>query len=130
MKADNLFSWDRAELARILADNLCDAEDLVEAIPSAAKVGQFEEDLLPEYIESNWMMILHNFNLYELNEWLQEKDYEKQWENWREEVDMDWAEYHEQLEEDYFRQIIFLADMFRTMDLAGMRGYPPKQVKS
>lgn len=130
MKADNLFSWDRAELARILADNLCDAEDLVEAIPSAAKVGQFEEDLLPEYIESNWMMILHNFDLYELNEWLQEKDYEKQWENWREEVDMDWAEYHEQLEEDYFRQIIFLADMFRTMDLAGMRGYPPKQVKS
>lgn len=130
MKADNLFSWDRAELARILADNLCDAEDLVEAIPSAAKVGQFEEDLLPEYIESNWMMILHNFDLFELNEWLQEKDYEKQWENWREEVDMDWAEYHEQLEEDYFRQIIFLADMFRTMDLAGMRGYPPKQVKS
>ena len=130
MKADNLFSWDRAELARILADNLFDAEDLVEAIPSAAKVGQFEEDLLPEYIESNWMMILHNFDLYELNEWLQEKDYEKQWENWREEVDMDWAEYHEQLEEDYFRQIIFLADMFRTMDLAGMRGYPPKQVKS
>ncbi len=130
MKADNLFSWDRAELARILADNLCDAEDLVEAIPSAAKVGQFEEDLLPEYIESNWMMIIHNFDLYELNEWLQEKDYEKQWENWREEVDMDWAEYYEQLEEDYFRQIIFLADMFRTMDLAGMRGYPPKQVKS
>ena len=130
MKADNLFSWDRAELARILADNLFDAEDLVEAIPSAAKVGQFEEDLLPEYIESNWMMILHNFDLYELNEWLQEKDYEKQWENWREEVDMGWAEYHEQLEEDYFRQIIFLADMFRTMDLAGMRGYPPKQVKS
>ncbi len=130
MKADDLFSWDRAELARILAEEFCDAEDLVEAIPSAARVGQFEEELLPEYIESNWMLILPCFDVEDLNEWLEEKDAEKQWENWREEVDMDWAEYHEQLEEDYFRQIIFLADMFRTMDLAGMHGYPPKQVKS
>lgn len=130
MKADSLFSWDRAELARILAENLCDAEDLVEAIPSAVKVGQFEEELLPEYIESNWMLILQNFDQYELNEWLQEKDYEKQWENWWDEVDMDCAEYHEQIEEDYFRQIIFFADMFRTMDLAGMHGHPPKEVKS
>lgn len=126
MKADDLFSWDRAELARILAEEFCDAEDLEEAIPSAARVGQFEEELLPEYIESNWMLILPSFDVEDLNEWLEEKDAEKQWEDWKNEVKMAEEEYNEQLEEDYYWQIVYLAEMFQTTDLAGMRGYPPK----
>ena len=126
MKADDLFSWDRAELARILAEEFCDAEDLVEAIPSAARVGQFEEELLPEYIESNWMLILPSFDVEDLNEWLEEKDAEKQWEDWKNEVKMAEEEYNEQLEEDYYWQIVYLAEMLQTTDLAGMRGYPPK----
>lgn len=130
MKAENLFSWDKTELARILADKFCDAEDLVEAVPLAAKVGQFEEELLSEYIESNWMLILPCFDVDDLNEWLQEKDTERQWKDWQDEVDMDLAEYHEQLEEDYYRQIVYLAEMFQTTDLAGMRGYPPKPILS
>lgn len=126
MKADDLFSWDRAELARILAEEFCDAEDLVEAIPSAARVGQFEEELLPEYIESNWMLILPSFDVEDLNKWLEEKDAEKQWEDWKNEVKMAEEEYNEQLEEDYYWQIVYLAEMLQTTDLAGMRGYPPK----
>lgn len=130
MKADNLFSWDRAELAIILAEKFCDAEDLVEAVPSAAKVGQFEEELLPEYIESNWMLILQCLDADELNEWLHEKDAEKEWENWKDEVEMSLEEYHEQLEEEYYWQIICLSEMFQATDYAGMRGYPPKPVLS
>ena len=53
MIADELFIWDKLELANILADQYSDAEDLLEAMPDISNFESFGEDLINDYIEQN-----------------------------------------------------------------------------
>ena len=85
MIADTLLNWDKTELANILADKMADADDLVEAFPSIEKASTIEEDILEDFIQSNWKLILSGFDVEELNEWIEEKDYEEEWERWKNE---------------------------------------------
>lgn len=126
MIADTLLTWDKTELANILADKLADAEDLVEAFPSIEKASSIEEDMLEDFIQSNWKLILSSFDVEELNEWIDEKDYEEEWERWRNECIEEDQEYAEYKNEEYWWSFLELMFSFRDMDLAERWGHPPK----
>ena len=130
MIADTLLNWDKAELASIIAERLADAEDLIEAFPSIEKPCGMEEDILPDFIEQNWKMILHDFDVQELEEWIADKEYEESWENWKNECIEQDHEYEEYKLEEYCWSIIDLVDQFRYNGLAERWGYPPKPVAS
>lgn len=130
MIADTLLNWDKTELANFLAEKMADAEDLIEALPSIDRIGALEESVLDDYIESNWKLILSCFDLDELNEWLADKDYEAEWENWKNEcVERD-HEYAEAMDDEYFWSFLELMYSFRVLDLAEQWGHPPKWRKS
>ena len=126
MIADTLLTWDKTELANILADKLADAEDLVEAFPSIEKASHLEECLLEDYIQSNWIFILSGFDIDELLEWIEEKDHEEDWERWKNECIEDDYEYAEYRNEEYCWSLIAFFFRLRNMDLAEQRGYPSK----
>lgn len=130
MIADTLLIWDKTELANILAEKMADAEDLIEALPSIEKIGTLEERVLDDYIESNWQLILSCFDVEELNEWIEEKDYEAEWEQWENEcVERD-QEYAEVMDDEYFWSLLEFMYSFRNLDLAEQRGYESKFRKS
>lgn len=130
MIADTLFNWDKAELAGIIAERLADAEDLIEAFPSIEKPCGMEEEILPDFIEQNWKMILHDYDVQELEEWIADKEYEESWENWKNECAEQEHEYEEYKLDDYCWSVIELMLSFRVMDLAEQWGHPPKWRKS
>ena len=125
MIADTLLNWDKAELANILAERLVDAEDLIEAFPSIEKPSRIEEEILLDFIEQNWMMILHDFDVQELEEWIAEKEDEDLWENWENECAEQEHEYDEYKLDEYCMSVIEMAMSFRVMDLAEQWGHPP-----
>lgn len=122
--------WDKAELAVILADKMADAEDLVEAFPAIEKAGNIEESILEDFIQINWKHILSSFDEDELDEWIEEKDYEEEWERWKDERIEDEYEYAESRNLEYCRALIEFIFSQRNMDLAEQRGYPSKFRKS
>ncbi len=130
MIADTLLNWDKTELANILADKMADADDLVEAFPSIEKASSIEEDILEDFIQSNWKLILSSFDVEELNEWIEEKDYEEEWERWKNECIEEDQEYAEYKNDDYWWSFLELMFSFRVMDLAERWGHPPKWRKS
>ncbi len=130
MIADTLLNWDKAELAVILAERLADAEDLMEAFPSIEKPCVMEEEILPDFIEQNWKMILHDYDIQELEGWIAEKEYEESWENWKNDCAEQDYEYEEYKLDEYCWSIIEIALNFRVMDLAEQWGHPPKWRKS
>ena len=102
MKADELMNWEKADLAKLLADKYLDAEDLLEAMPDLADVESFEAGLLDDYIELNWEVILRKFDIDELDFWLEEREDDEALEQWYElianaEIEAD-IEYQERLE--------------------------------
>ena len=130
MIADTLLNWDKTELANILADKMADADDLVEAFPSIEKASTIEEDILEDFIQSNWKLILSGFDVEELNEWIEEKDYEEEWERWKNECIEEDQEYAEYMNDEYWWSFLELMFSFRVMDLAERWGHPPKWRKS
>ena len=130
MIADTLLNWDKTELANILADKMADADDLVEAIPAIEKASNIEESILEDFIQSNWKLILSGFDVDELLEWIEEKDYEEEWERWKNECIEDDYEYAEYKNEEYCWALIDFFFSLRNMDLAEQRGYPSKFRKS
>ena len=130
MKADNLLNWDKVDLANLLAEKVADAEDLLEAHPDIEKVGAMEEGALDEYIESNWELILSHFDLQDLTEWMEEKDYEQEWEDWKNECVVSDNEYAEYKNDEYYWSLVELMFGFRNLDLAEQRGYFSKFRKS
>lgn len=130
MIADSLLNWDKAELASILAERLADAEDLIEAFPSIDKPCGMEEAILADFIEQNWKMILHDYDVQELEEWIADKEYEESWENWKNECAEQEHEYEEYKLDDYCWSVIELMLSFRVMDLAEQWSHPPKWRKS
>lgn len=116
MKAETLMVWDRLELARVLANQLADPEDLLEAFPFIAEAGALEESLLPEFIEQNWRMILHDFDRREVEAWLEEKETDESYEQWENawlEYNHDYAEY---MDEEYCAALLELVNRFKNMD--------------
>lgn len=130
MIADTLLNWDKTELANILADKLADADDLIEAFPSIEKASHMEESILEDFIQSNWKLILSSIDVEELNEWIEEKDYEEEWERWKNECIEEDYEYAEYRNEEYCWALIDFFFSLRNMDLAEQRGYPSKFRKS
>ena len=130
MIADTLLNWDKAELANILADKVADADDLIEAIPSIEKPGAMEESVLDDYIQSNWKIILSCFDVEELTAWIDEKDYEAEWEQWKNECVEQEEEYAEYMNDLYYMSIVELMFSFRNLDLAERWGYMSKFRKS
>ena len=130
MIADTLLNWDKTELANILADKLADADDLVEAFPSIEKASTIEEDILEDFIQSNWKLILSSFDVEELNEWIEEKDYEEEWDCLKNECIEEDQEYAEYKDDEYWWSFLELMFSFRVMDLAERWGHPPKWRKS
>ena len=61
-----------------------------------------------------------------LESWLEEKDYEEEWEKWKAELAEEDYEYAEWKREEYCWRVIEIAEMFRCRDLAEIHGYPPK----
>ncbi len=130
MIADTLLNWDKTELANILADTMADAEDLIEAFPAIEKASSIEESILEDFIQSNWKLILSSFDVDELMEWIEVKDYEAEWEQWENEcVERD-HEYAEAKENEYFWSFLELMFSFRNPDLAEQHGYESKFRKS
>lgn len=130
MIADTLLTWDKTELANILADKVADAEDLIEALPGIETAGALEESILDDFIQTDWKAVLSVFDVEELNGWIEEKDYEAEWEHWRNECIEDDYEYTEYKNEEYCWALIDFFFSLRNMDLAEQRGYPPKWRKS
>lgn len=117
-------------MASILAERLADAEDLIEAFPSIEKPCGMEEEILPDFIEQNWKMILHDYDIQELEDWIAEKEYEESWENWKNELAEQEYEYEEYKLDEYCLSVLELMLSFRVMDLAEQWGHPPKWRKS
>lgn len=130
MIADTLLTWDKTELANILADKVADADDLIEALPGIETAGALEESILDDFIQSDWKAVLSVFDVEELNEWIEVKDYEAEWEQWRNECIEEDHEYTEYMNEEYYWAIIDFFFRLRNMDLAEQRGYPSKFRKS
>ncbi len=128
MRADKLMNWDAIDLARMLAIEYLDQEDLIAIFPSIDKVDSFDCDILPDFIEKNWIFLLGYYDVHELESWLERNRYEEEWDEWR----ADMAEYdHEFTEwkmEEYCLNVIEIADMFRYQDLAEQWGHPPKKI--
>ena len=134
MIADELFIWDKLELANILADQYSDAEDLLEAMPDISYFESFGEDLINDFIEQNWITILGQFDCDELLDWLEEKEDEEALENWHESITNEQIEreieYNEMLEAERYLAYMELLESFRPLDFAGLTGYSPKRKES
>ena len=137
MKADALLNWEKAELARILAEEYADADDLLEAIPELARVGGYEVEQLPGYIDKNWMRVLRLFDLPALEEWVEKQEMEafwreldEEWEQWKTEQMMEAAEYNEMLEQESVYEFIEEMASFHSLDFAGLMGYPGQRISS
>ncbi len=130
MKADNLMKWDAVDLARILATRYVDSDDLAEAFPSVRIVDSFDSSILPDFIEKNWWYLLSLFEIEDIENWLEEKEYEEEWERWREEEAEYEFEYAEWRRQEYCWRIIEIADMFRNEEPAEQFGPPPKKKSS
>ena len=116
MKAEALLSWDKADLAGLLALRYADADDLIEAFPAIEKAGSMEAALLDEFIEQNWRTILHDYDVHELMAWVEEKEQEEEWakleEDWKnEEIESEEA-YAESRDIDFINSVIYSALMF------------------
>jgi len=134
MIADDLFIWDKLELANILADQYSDAEDLLEAMPDISNFESFGECLINDYIEQNWITVLGLFDCDDLLDWLEEKEEEEALENWHESITNEQIEreieYNEMLETERYLAYMELLESFRPLDHAGLTGYPPKRKES
>ena len=119
MKADNLQNWDKVELARILADKYCDADDLLEAFPSICKVETFEINLLNDYIEENWMLILPHFNVDALCRWLNVKEKEEESTKLHDELLVRVNHDVEMLDKLYYMEFIALMGAFKQIQHIG-----------
>ena len=127
MKAENLMNWDAVDLARILATRYADSDDLAEAFPSVRMVDSFDSSILPDFIEKNWWYLLSLFEIEDIENWLEEKEYEEEWERWREEEAEYEFEYAEWRRQEYCWRVIEIADMFRNEEPAEQFGHPPKK---
>ena len=130
MIADTLLISDKTELANILADKVADADDLIEALPEIETAGALEESILNDFIQYNWKAVLSIFDVEELNWWIEEKDYEAEWEQWMNECAEEEYELQEYLEEEYYLEFIEKMEQFRYKDPAERWGHPPKWRKS
>lgn len=134
MIADELFIWDKLELANILADQYSDVEDLLEAMPDISNFESFGEDLINDYIEQNWITILGQFDCDELLDWIEEKDEEEALENWHESITNERIEreieYNEMLEAERYLAYLELLESFRPLDFAGLTGSLTKRKES
>ena len=126
MKADRLSNWDAVDLARILVERFADAEDLAEAFPAVGAADSFDSDALPEFIEKNWEFLLGYYEPGELEYWLEEKEFEEEWEKLWSRLAVDQSEFDELNDEEYCWKVIEAADMFRYKDLAELHGHPRK----
>lgn len=122
MIADTLSNWDKAQLASILAE-MTDAEDLIEAFPSIDMPGSMEEEMLPDFIEQNWEMILRDYDVQELQAWVEEKEDDEQWEAQDNEHEVEVHEYCEYMTDEYYWDLIDFAFRLRCKDLAEERGF-------
>ena len=127
MIADDLSNWDALDLARVLACKFIDTDDLAEAFPSVNKVDSYDGKMLQEFIENDWCLILAHYDIDDLNAWLDEKEYEEEWERWRDEIAENEYEYLEWRLDEYCWKVIEMADSFRYQDLAEQWGHPPKK---
>ena len=130
MKAEQLTIWDAEDLARILADKFMDTEDMLSAFPSIDRIDSFDNAILPDFIEKNWWYLLSLFEIEDIENWLEEKEYEEEWERWREEEAEYEFEYAEWRRQEYCWRIIEIADMFRNEEPAEQFGPPPKKKSS
>ena len=105
--------WDRAELARMLAEREADAEDLVEAFPAIRTAATMEAEMLPEYIEQNWRQILHDYDIRDLDWWMEEKREDERWNRWYDEILEEENAYAEYRNDEYERAILDLMLSFR-----------------
>ena len=127
MKADKLTSWDSLELARILASEYAEAEDLAEAFPSINKVENFDFNSIPEFVQKHWRFFLASFDFLDLVGWRSEKDQEDK----RDEIAMDeYDDYCDEWLEELCIKILEISSYFRCMDLAERCGFPPKRKSS
>ena len=127
MKADTLLSWEKVELANILAEKQADVKDLLEAIPAIEDSGTLEDSILDDYLEDNWRQILSCLDAEDLWYWINEKDEEAADARWQNES---LEQESEDAEMEYYWSLIEQMYRFRDMDLAERRGYPSKFRKS
>ncbi len=130
MIADDLSNWDALDLARVLACKFIDTDDLAEAFPSVNKVDSYDGKMLQEFIENDWCLILAHYDIDDLNAWLDEKEYEEEWERWRDEIAENEYEYLEWRLDEYCWKVIEMVNSFHYMDLAELWGYPPQKSKN
>ena len=130
MKGDLLLNWDKTDLANYLAEQEADAEDLVEALPEIRKAGPMEESVLDDYIQANWKLILSCFDIEDHVEWVEEKDNEAEWEQWKDECAEQDHDYTEYKNDEYWWSFFELMFRFKSLDLAEQRGYLSKYRKS
>lgn len=138
MKADTLLNWDKADLARELANRYVDADDLIESFPGIEKISGAEASLLDEYLEQNWRVVLHGFDVEEVRRWMDEKDFWDCYNEWEEEREKSKAEYMVEEEEMWsqyneaqiWEYIKLMRELRACTDYAEIRGYPPKWRRS
>ena len=116
MKAETLLNWDKTELAEVLASNYAEPDDLIEAFPTIAKAGSMEEDILEEFIERNWIIILGIFNVDALLKWVEDKELKEKWEQMHSiNVEIE-HEYDEYVNEGFCNSVLYSAMLFKDME--------------
>lgn len=130
MRADALLNWDKEDLAETLASRFADADDLIEAFPSIEKAGRMEGDLLDEFIEQNWEIILHEFSIHMLRLWLEQKEKSECGERDYNDYLESWNEYEEYMNEEFCLSVIYAAALFRDLQMEDLGVMIAKDRKS
>ena len=126
MIADTLLQWDKADLAAELARRFLDADELLEVFPSLDEVGPFEEELLAEFVEGNWRVILQCVDPEDICVWLRSAEEAAAQERWREECLEAENDAFEKAREISYWEFVQGMLAFRSGDPDVPGGYPAK----
>ncbi len=133
MKADNLLNWEKRELAELLADKYADESLLIEAFPSIDKASCLESSWIQDYIEKNWQVILYDYDIAELGEWIDDVELMESIETIEDEIRtyniIEEEEYAQALDEMHWLSVLDAIDQFRNLDTID-RVHPSKYRKS
>ena len=130
MIAETLLNWDKTELAEVLASEYAEPDDLIEAFPAIAKAGTMEEDLLEEFIERNWKIILSIFNVDALLKWVEDKELKERWEQMHSlNIEIE-HEYDEYVNEEFCKSVLYSAMLFNDTEPENLGVLIKRSIKS
>lgn len=104
-----------------MAKKYADAEDLKGIYPSIDQVDQIDIEMLESYVDEHWEEILPCIDVEDIMEWFNDVGYDEGYEE---------PNSLEEEDSDRIQGNLKMAEVFRSLDYAGLKGYPAKRIGS